>query len=149
PSSFRAVYLWTSSARPMPPPSRRKVSVYGVCREVRLQATASTKSHLSSHRYRWLITGGAGFIGSHLVESLLRLGQVVVTLDNLATGRRANLEHVAAVVGPEAWKRHQFLLGDIADFAVCREACSGIDYVLHHAALGSVPRSIANPIEAN
>jgi UDP-N-acetylglucosamine 4-epimerase len=110
---------------------------------------ASAASALAGHSYRWLVTGGAGFIGSHLVESLLGLGQSVVTLDNLATGHRANLEQVEAAVGPDAWKRHQFLLGDIADFSVCREACNGIDYVLHHAALGSVPRSIADPLQAN
>ena len=114
-----------------------------------MQAAALTATHLAGHGYRWLVTGGAGFIGSHLVESLLGLGQSVVTLDNLATGHRANLEQVEVAVGRDAWGRHQFLLGDIADFSTCREACSGIDYVLHHAALGSVPRSIADPLQAN
>jgi UDP-N-acetylglucosamine 4-epimerase len=110
---------------------------------------SSVAGKLATQKYRWLVTGGAGFIGSHLVESLLRLGQSVVTLDNLATGHRANLEQVGALVGHDAWKRHQFQLGDIADLPSCREACRGIDYVLHHAALGSVPRSIADPLQAN
>jgi len=100
-------------------------------------------------RRRWLVTGGAGFIGSHLVETLLRLGQDVTTLDNLSTGHRANLDHVRAEVGSNAWERHRFIEGDIRNLAICREACEGADYVLHNAALGSVPRSIANPIEAN
>jgi UDP-N-acetylglucosamine 4-epimerase len=114
-----------------------------------LQTASSASTRLAAHRYRWLVTGGAGFIGSHLVESLLRLGQSVVTLDNLATGHESNLAQVAQAVGPEAWKRHQFVRGDIVDLSTCRDACEGIDYVLHHAALGSVPRSIANPLEAN
>ena len=110
-------------------------------------SSAATK--LAGHRYRWLVTGGAGFIGSHLVESLLRLGQSVVTLDNLATGSRKNLAHIEKAVGPDAWRHHQFLQADIVDLSICREACSGVDYVLHHAALGSVPRSIADPLQAN
>jgi UDP-N-acetylglucosamine/UDP-N-acetylgalactosamine 4-epimerase len=114
-----------------------------------LEAMSSVAGKLAGQRYRWLVTGGAGFIGSHLVESLLRLGQSVITLDNLATGHRANLEQVQAAVGPDAWKRHRFQLGDIADLPTCREACSGVDYVLHHAALGSVPRSIEDPLQAN
>jgi UDP-N-acetylglucosamine 4-epimerase len=114
-----------------------------------MHALPSAAANLASARHCWLVTGGAGFIGSHLVESLLRLGQSVVTLDNLETGHRANLEQVQQAVGPDAWRRHKFLLGDIADLSVCREACIGVHYVLHHAALGSVPRSIADPIQAN
>ncbi len=94
---------------------------------------------------RWLITGSAGFIGSHLLESLLRLGQVVVSVDNFATGHRRNLEEVRTAVGDEAWDRHTFIEGDIADPGICGRACAGIDVVLHEAALGSVPRSIENP----
>lgn len=95
---------------------------------------------------RWLVTGSAGFIGSHLVENLLKLGQTVVSLDNFATGHRHNLEQVRAAVGEAAWSRHTFIEGDIADPQTCRSACEGIDIVLHEAALGSVPRSIATPL---
>ena len=114
-----------------------------------LKLPSTATAGLAARRHRWLVTGGAGFIGSHLVETLLQLGQDVTTLDNLATGHRANLEQVADAVGSEAWSRHVFLQADIVDLRACREACRGVDYVLHHAALGSVPRSIANPLEAN
>jgi UDP-N-acetylglucosamine 4-epimerase len=104
---------------------------------------------LGGHRARWLVTGGAGFIGSHLMEHLLRAGQEVVTLDNFATGHRRNLEEVEAAVGPEARQRHRFIEGDIRDPAACREACAGATYVLHQAALGSVPRSIEHPADSH
>ena len=100
----------------------------------------------------WLVTGAAGFIGSHLVEHLLRRGHDVVSLDNFATGHRANLEEVEQAVGPDAWRRHRFIEASIVDAHACREACRGVDIVLHQAALGSVPRSIADPLathEAN
>jgi UDP-N-acetylglucosamine 4-epimerase len=97
----------------------------------------------------WLVTGAAGFIGSNLVEALLRLGQEVVGLDNFATGHRRNLEDVRAQVGEDAWRSFQFIEGDIADLETCRAACKGVDFVLHQAALGSVPRSIADPITTN
>src|SRR5687768_17455804 len=93
----------------------------------------------------WLVTGSAGFIGSHLVEQLLRAGQTVVSLDNFATGHRANLLEVEQAVGAEAWRRHRFIEASIVDPDACREACRGVDIVLHQAALGSVPRSIADP----
>jgi UDP-N-acetylglucosamine 4-epimerase len=95
---------------------------------------------------RWLVTGAAGFIGSHLVEHLLKLGQEVTSLDNFATGYRRNLEEVRAAVGEEAWRRHAFIEGDIADPAVCARACERVEIVLHQAALGSVPRSIEHPL---
>jgi UDP-N-acetylglucosamine/UDP-N-acetylgalactosamine 4-epimerase len=95
---------------------------------------------------RWLVTGSAGFIGSHLVEALLRLDQTVVSLDNFATGHRHNLEQVSAALGTAASARHTFIEGDITDAQFCREACAGIDVVLHQAALGSVPRSLAQPL---
>ena len=98
---------------------------------------------------RWLVTGVAGFIGSNLLEELLRLGQTVVGLDNFATGKRANLEDVRAQVGEAAWGNFSFIEGDIRDPDTCRAACSGIDYVLHQAALGSVPRSIDDPLTSN
>lgn len=100
---------------------------------------------VASQRRRWLVTGSAGFIGSHLLEALLRAGQQVVSLDNFATGHRANLDDVRARVGEEAWARHEFIEGDIADPETCRRVCEGVDIVLHEAALGSVPRSIADP----
>ena len=95
---------------------------------------------------RWLVTGSAGFIGSHLIETLLTLGQDVVSLDNFATGYRRNLDEVRAAVGAQAWRRHRFVEADITDLAACRQACEGVAIVLHQAALGSVPRSIADPL---
>jgi UDP-N-acetylglucosamine 4-epimerase len=92
------------------------------------------------------VTGAAGFIGSHLLETLLRAGQSVRSLDNFATGHRSNLDDVRARVGEAAWARHEFVEGDIADPATCAAACAGMDWVLHQAALGSVPRSIADPL---
>jgi len=97
----------------------------------------------------WLVTGAAGFIGSNLVERLLSLGQLVVGLDNFSTGHRHNLDDVRACVGEEAWARFEFIDGDIRDLDACRRACDGVDYVLHQAALGSVPRSLADPIATN
>ncbi len=104
---------------------------------------------LDGRRSRWLVTGGAGFIGSHLVEQLLRAGQEVVTLDNLSTGHRSNLEEIEATVGPEPSRRHRFIEGDICDPAACKEACDGVSFVLHQAALGSVPRSIERPTDSH
>jgi UDP-N-acetylglucosamine 4-epimerase len=101
----------------------------------------------------WLLTGAAGFIGSHLLEELLRLGQTVAGLDNFATGRGGNLEDVETSVGPEAWRRFRLVEGDICDAATCRAAVEGgVRCVVHLAALGSVPRSLADPLathEAN
>lgn len=106
-------------------------------------------SLFAGNKARWLVTGGAGFIGSHLVEQLLLLDQEVVTLDNFATGKVRNLEEVQRIVGPDRWKRHTLIEGDIVDADVCRHACDRIDFVLHQAALGSVPRSIKDPIRSN
>ncbi|WP_338504094.1 SDR family oxidoreductase [Sphingomonas kaistensis] len=95
---------------------------------------------------RWLVTGAAGFIGSNLVEALLRLDQQVVGLDNFATGHQRNLDELLAAVGPERAARFGLITGDIRDARTCAEACAGVDVVLHQAALGSVPRSIADPL---
>ena len=107
---------------------------------------ASAQAQLRERPLRWLVTGSAGFIGSHLVEALLRLGQWVVSIDNFATGHRRNLDDVRLAVGERAWSRHQFREADIADPKACRKACATIDVVLHQAALGSVPRSLADPL---
>lgn len=97
----------------------------------------------------WLVTGAAGFIGSHLIETLLSLDQTVVGLDNFATGHRHNLHAVQAALQPSQWARFKFIEGDIRDTATCATACEGVQIVLHQAALGSVPRSIADPITSN
>ena len=94
----------------------------------------------------WLVTGVAGFIGSNLLETLLSEGQRVVGLDNFSTGHRSNLELVKNAVGPKAWKRFKLITGDIRSPAACKRACTGVDFVLHEAALGSVPRSIEDPL---
>ncbi len=93
----------------------------------------------------WLVTGVAGFIGSNLLETLLKLNQTVVGLDNFATGHQHNLDEVQSLVTAEQWAKFSFIEGDIRQFADCQKACAGVDYVLHEAALGSVPRSIADP----
>jgi UDP-N-acetylglucosamine 4-epimerase len=113
---------------------------------VNLAPLETVLAQVGTGKRRWLVTGAAGFIGSHLLEALLRAGQEVRTLDNFSTGRRSNLDQVRALVGEQAWARHQLIEGDIADEATCRDACAGIDIVLHQAALGSVPRSIADPL---
>jgi len=97
----------------------------------------------------WLITGVAGFIGCNLLETLLKLDQRVVGLDNFATGHRHNLEQIRAAVTPAQWARFHFIEGDIRKLEDCRLACEGVDYVLHQAALGSVPRSLEDPITTN
>ena len=97
----------------------------------------------------WLVTGVAGFIGSNLLETLLKLNQNVVGLDNFATGHQYNLDEVQNLVKPEQWANFKFYEGDIRNFEDCQTACAGVDYVLHQAALGSVPRSIADPITTN
>ncbi len=97
----------------------------------------------------WLITGVAGFIGSNLLESLLLLNQKVVGLDNFATGFQYNLDEVRSVVTAEQWQRFNFMEGDIRNLADCQSACADVDYILHQAGLGSVPRSIADPINTN
>lgn len=97
----------------------------------------------------WLVTGVAGFIGSNLLETLLQLNQKVVGLDNFATGHQYNLDEVKSQVSKDQWDKFTFIEGDVRDYETCATAVSGVDYVLHQAALGSVPRSIADPITSN
>ena len=110
---------------------------------------ANLLEQLKSSPKAWLVTGAAGFIGSHLVEALLMAGQKVSALDNLSTGHLKNFDMVKDRVGEAAWKRFSFVTGDIRDPAICRAACAGVSHVLHEAALGSVPRSIEDPILSN
>ena len=112
-------------------------------------AYAALRDELRGRPRTWLVTGVAGFIGSHLLETLLTDGQRVVGLDNFATGHRHNLELVRAAVGEAAWAGFRFIEGDIRDPQACAQACEGVDHVLHQAALGSVPRSIADPATTN
>jgi UDP-N-acetylglucosamine/UDP-N-acetylgalactosamine 4-epimerase len=104
---------------------------------------------LKNHPRRWLVTGAAGFIGSNLVERLLSLGQEVVGLDNFSTGHPRNVRDVKDSVGRGLASHYLFIEGDVRDLATCSRACRGVDIVLHQAALGSVPRSIENPIATN
>ena len=97
----------------------------------------------------WLVTGAAGFIGSHLAEALLRLGQPVVGLDNFATGKRENLELLARAAGEARMRSFRFIEGDIRSLDACRAACAGVEVILHQAALGSVPRSIEDPLSTH
>lgn len=107
------------------------------------------KGQLLVKSHTWLVTGVAGFIGSNLLEALLKLDQRVVGLDNFATGHKQNLEQVRALVSEVQWARFTFMDGDIRNLDDCRKACSGAEFVLHQAALGSVPRSLENPIATN
>ncbi len=104
---------------------------------------------LAAEPKRWLVTGAAGFIGSAIVETLLALDQNVVGVDNFVTGHRRNLDDVREKVGDARAARFELIEGDICDQAVCRQACEGIDYALHQAALGSVPRSIDDPLNSH
>ena len=97
----------------------------------------------------WLITGVAGFIGCNLLEMLLKLDQRVIGLDNFATGHRHNLDQIQQAVTPGQWARFRMIIGDICHLDDCHSACVGVDYVLHQAALGSVPRSLEDPIATN
>jgi UDP-N-acetylglucosamine 4-epimerase len=114
------------------------MSAYQKCRD---QLLAQPKT--------WLVTGVAGFIGSNLLEALLLLNQNVVGLDNFSTGYQHNLDEVQTLVTPEQWSRFSFMKGDIRNLKECQKACAGVDYVLHEAAIGSVPRSIEDPVFTN
>ncbi len=104
---------------------------------------------LTANPKTWLITGVAGFIGSNLLEHLLKLNQRIVGLDNFATGYQNNLDEVRSLLTAEQWGNFTFIEGDICSLNDCQRACEGVDYVLHQAALGSVPRSIVDPISTN
>ncbi len=106
--------------------------------------------HLKGNQYTWLITGVAGFIGSNLLETLVKNNQKVIGLDNFATGYQSNIDQALVDAGyQQPGELFSFIDGDIRDIAVCQQACTGVDYVLHQAALGSVPRSIKDPILTN
>jgi UDP-N-acetylglucosamine 4-epimerase len=105
------------------------------------------REELVSAPRTWLVTGSAGFIGSNLVQELLALGQTVVGLDNFSTGYQHNLDE-AVVANPDSKGSFRFIEGDIRDLDACHRACAGVDYVLHQAALASVPRSIADPVSS-
>ncbi len=112
-------------------------------------AYQKAQENLESAPKSWLVTGAAGFIGANLVETLLRLGQNVVGLDNFATGHRRNLADIESSLGASEWSRFHMMEGDIRDLDTCRKAVADIDYVLHQAALGSVPRSLEDPLTSN
>lgn len=111
-----------------------------------MTAFAHCQKTLRNAPCRWLVTGVAGFIGSNLLEKLLKLEQTVVGLDNFSTGKPVNLEEVQASVTPQQWQRFTFVEGDIRDPDTCLSVCRQADYVLHQGALGSVPRSIVDPV---
>lgn len=114
-----------------------------------MTAFEQARKQLQSEQKTWLVTGAAGFIGSNLTEFLLANNQKVVALDNFATGFQKNIDEALASAAGDAAERFTFIEGDIADFATCEKACQGVDIVLHQAALGSVPRSIADPLTSN
>ena len=114
-----------------------------------MSAYQSLQQQLKAQPRIWLVTGVAGFIGSNLLETLLVLNQKVIGLDNFATGHQHNLDEVQKLVSPAQWANFTFIHGDICNLADCQKAVTGVDYVLHQAALGSVPRSVADPITTN
>ena len=116
---------------------------------LQVSAYEQLKARLMREQYTWLVTGVAGFIGSNLLERLLLLNQRVVGLDSFATGHQRNLDEVCERVSPEQWARFSFFRGDIRNIEDCQRACDRVDHVLHQAALGSVPRSLADPITTN
>ncbi len=114
-----------------------------------MQVYEQRLQELQQHPRTWLITGVAGFIGSNLLQTLLSIDQRVVGLDNFSTGFQHNLDEVQGLVTPDQWQRFTFIRGDIRDLDTCQRACTGVDAVLHQAALGSVPRSIQDPVTTN
>ena len=114
-----------------------------------MSAYESSKIQLQSNQLTWLITGVAGFIGSNLLEALLQLNQKVVGLDNFSTGHQHNLNEVQSLVTHLQWQNFSFMQADICNLTDCHAACIGVDFVLHQAALGSVHRSVEDPISTN
>ena len=114
-----------------------------------MRAFERLQAELRAQPKIWLVTGVAGFIGSNLLEALLKIDQQVVGLDNFITGHRRNLQETKRLVTPAQWKKFRFVEGDICNLATCRGVCDGVSYVLHQAALGSVPRSIEDPVTTN
>lgn len=110
---------------------------------------SEVEENLKNNPKTWLITGVAGFIGSNLLERLLKLNQKVIGLDNFSTGFEINLNEVKDIVGHKTWANFDFIHGDINNYEACLKAVNSVDYVLHQAALGSVPRSIEHPINSN
>lgn len=125
------------------------IPIYNSVMDLNMSKFEAIKKEITQQPKTWLITGVAGFIGSNLLETLLKLNQTVVGLDNFSTGYQKNLDEVQSLVTKEQWQRFSFIEGDIRDFDTCIKACANIDYVLHQAALGSVPRSLADPITTN
>ena len=113
----------------------------GAYQEIKMKLKANPKV--------WLITGVAGFIGSNLLEYLLELDQTIIGLDNFATGHQRNLDEVKCTVSKSQWGKFHFIEGNICNLRDCHQACDGVNYVLHQAALGSVPRSIRDPLATN
>jgi UDP-N-acetylglucosamine/UDP-N-acetyl-alpha-D-glucosaminouronate 4-epimerase len=158
--------FWASDRSIFLPKAQRRAQVFAaksrvprlLLKSFRMAHGASNLPNMSYDRVqielrtapkKWLVTGVAGFIGSNLLEALLKLNQTVVGLDNFSTGKRNNLEEVKAIVSQAQWNRFRFIEGNIETVEICHEACHGIDFVLHQAALGSVPRSMANPLECH
>jgi len=118
-------------------------------RQIKLNQYQELAAQLARRQRVWLVTGAAGFIGSNLVETLLRLNQRVIGLDNFSTGSERNLAEVRNLLGPARWKSYSHIQGDTRDPEICKRATAGVDFVLHQAALGSVPRSLASPIDSH
>lgn len=116
---------------------------------MKMTAYQALQQNLKLEPKTWLITGVAGFIGSNLLEALLKLNQRVIGLDNFSTGYHRNLDEVQTLITTEQWLNFKLYEGDIRDISTCHKACQGVDYILHQAALGSVPRSIEDPICTN
>lgn len=114
-----------------------------------MQNYLNLQNTLQNKKFKWLISGVAGFIGSNLLEALLSLNQEVVGIDNFSTGKKCNLDEVESIVDSTQWKNFKLIEMDIRDFDACMSASSNIDFILHQAALGSVPRSIKDPISSN
>ena len=100
-------------------------------------------------QHHWLVSGAAGFIGMHITKHLIENGQKVRAIDNFITGYRSRIDYIKRTVSPEAWGRLEFVEGDLTDLETCQRVCSGVDLILHQAALGSVPRSINNPLNSH